>query len=117
MAEKRLVEFPLEGGGSIIVEVIEEVPGPRPAGRLEKIQKVQQTFEKALDKVRPIASALIDTFRNIGDPPDEIQVEFGLKMHTEAGAIIAATGVEANYKVMLTWRRERPDRAPSEGNR
>ena len=100
-----------------MVEVIEEVPGPRAAGRLDTPQKAQQTFEKALDKVRPIASALIDKFRNISDPPDEIQVEFGLKMNAEAGAIIAATGVEANYKVMLTWRQERPDRAPSEGNR
>jgi len=27
-------------------------------------------------------------------------------MNAEAGAVVAAAGVEANYKVTLTWRRE-----------
>ncbi len=31
---------------------------------------------------------------------------FGLKMNAEAGAVIASGGVEANYKVTLTWKRE-----------
>ena len=103
---KRLVEFPLEGGGSILVEVVEEeTPGVRPAARTDVPEKARQTFEAALDKVRPIASVLINKFRNISDPPDEVQVEFGLKMNAEAGAIVASTGVEANYRVMLTWKR------------
>jgi hypothetical protein len=44
--------------------------------------------------------------RALHDPPDEIEVEFGLKMSAEAGAVVAATGLEANYRVTLTWRRE-----------
>jgi hypothetical protein len=33
--------------------------------------------------------------------PDEVQVEFGLDLHAEVGAFIAA----ANFKTTITWRR------------
>ncbi|HHS97503.1 MAG TPA: hypothetical protein ENK08_06330 [Chloroflexi bacterium] len=104
---KRLIEFPLEDGGTILVEVeMPEGTGMVPAARGEVVQRAQQTFEAALEKVRPAAQAIIKKLRALHDPPDEIEVEFGLKMSAEAGAVIAATGVEANYKVTLTWKRE-----------
>jgi hypothetical protein len=33
--------------------------------------------------------------------PDEVQVEFGLDLHAEVGAFIAA----ANFKTAIAWRR------------
>ena len=106
---KRLVEFELEEGGTIFVEVdMPEEPGMVPAARGEVVQRAQQTFEAALEKIRPAAQAIIRKLRGLHDPPDEIEVEFGLKMSAEAGAMVAAAGVEANYKVTLTWRREEP---------
>ncbi len=104
---KRLVQFPLEDGGVIWVEVdVPEGPGMVPAARGEVVERAQETFEVALDRVRPAAQAIIGKLRALHDPPDEIQVEFGLKLSAEAGALIAATGAEANYKVTLTWKRE-----------
>jgi len=109
---KRLVEFPLEDGGSIWVEVeAPEEAGMVKAGRGVKgvSERARQTFEEALEKVRPAAQVIIQKFRDLSDSPDEIGVEFGLKMSAEAGAFVAAAGVEANYKVTLTWkRRETP---------
>ncbi|MFQ6102584.1 MAG: CU044_2847 family protein [Anaerolineae bacterium] len=103
---KRLVEFPLEDGGSILVEVEEaERPGMVPAAAAKGVpEKAQQTFEAALEKVRPAAAVIIKKLRALHDPPDEIEVEFGLKMSAEAGAFVAAAGAEANYKVTLTWK-------------
>ncbi len=105
---KHLVEFSLEDGGSILVEVEgPEMGGMVPVSRGEGVpEKARQSFEAALDKVRPAAQAIIKKLRSLHDPPDEIEVEFGLKMSAEAGALIAAAGVEANYKVTLTWKRE-----------
>lgn len=104
---KRLVEFPLEEGGTILVEVeMPEGAGMVPAARGEVAQRAQQTFEQALEKIRPAAQAIIKKLRALHDPPDEIEVEFGLKMSAEAGAVVAAAGVEANYKVTLMWKRE-----------
>jgi hypothetical protein len=107
---KRLIEFPLEGDGTILVEVDEPEPkgGVVQAGRPGEIAvRASQTFEAALERVRPVAAAIIAKLRCLGDPPDEVGVEFGLKLSAEAGAFIASAGTEANFKVKLTWEREK----------
>ncbi len=104
---KQWIEFPLEEGGVLVVEVeVPEGAGMVPATRgAETIQKARQTFEAALARLRPAAQAIIRQLRTLHDPPDEIEVEFGLKMHAEAGLVIAAASTEANYKVRLKWER------------
>ena len=85
-----------------------EGAGMVPAARGgDVVQRAGQTFEAALERVRPAAQAIIAKLRALHDPPDEIEVEFGIKMSAEAGAFVAAAGMEANYKVTLTWKRER----------
>ena len=105
---KRYVEFPLQDGGSVLVEVeeAETAGGPVRASRGTDLpEKAQLTFEQALARVRPAAEAIIGRLRDLDDPPDQVGVEFGIKLSGTAGAIIASAGVEANYKVTLTWKR------------
>ena len=106
---KQLVEFPLQDGGDILVQV--DVTGlegvvVKAASPGEIIEKAEQTFEEALDKIKPAAGTIIAKLRGLSDPPDEIEVAFGLALNAEVGAFIAAAGAEANYSVTLTWRRE-----------
>jgi len=42
-----------------------------------------------------------------------VQVEFGLDLHAEAGAFIAAASATANFKIAMTWRRTEPSSAMS----
>ena len=106
---KRLVEFPLEDGSTILVEVDEPESAGGTArvarGDNKTVAKANQTFEKALDKIKPTANAVISKLRDLTHSPDEITVEFGLKLSAEAGAVLAAAGIEANYKVTLTWKK------------
>ncbi|MGH2593214.1 MAG: hypothetical protein ACRDGG_06845 [Anaerolineae bacterium] len=55
---KRLIEFPLQAGGSVIVEVDEPAPeGVVRTGRPGEVaEKAKATFEEAFDKInrRPI---------------------------------------------------------------
>ena len=110
---KRLIEFPLEEGGSIVVEVDEPVPegGVVRAARPGEIAaKAGQTFEAALERIKPLAGTIIAKLRGLHDPPDEAVVEFGLKMSGQAGSVVVASvGAEAHYKVTLTWRREKKE--------
>jgi hypothetical protein len=103
---KKLVEFPLESGGSIIVEVDarsgEEgmIEAARPG---ELIQKASKTLEDALSKVTPAAEAIIKKLGDLAHKPDDIEIEFGLKLSAETDVIIASAAVEANYVVKLKW--------------
>ena len=102
---KRLIKFPLQDGGSVIVEVDEPTPEGviRAACPGEVVAKAKETLEDALDKIQPAAQAIIAKLRGLPDAPDEIGVEFGIKLSAQAGAFIASAGVEANYKVTLKW--------------
>ena len=88
---KRLIEFPLEGTDqTILVEVDEpETGGVVPASRVgDALAKAQTTFEEAMEKVKPAASAIIAKIRSLHDSPDEVQVQFGLNSARTAALLL-----------------------------
>jgi hypothetical protein len=106
---KRLVEFPLEDGGTTLIEVDEAEPegGIQRAARSDGlIQHADQTLESALERVKPAAEAILKRLTNLSERPDEIEIEFGLKLTAKAGAVIASGEVEANYTVKLKWAKK-----------
>ena len=104
---KRLIEYPLKDGSSIVVEVDEPVEGgvERVARPGEMIEKAKQNFETVLEMIKPTAAAIITTLRDLSESPDEIGVEFGIKLSAASGVVLASAGAEANYKVTLKWIR------------
>jgi Trypsin-co-occurring domain 1 len=105
---KRLIEYPLKDGSSVMVEVDEEARGGvvRRGATSDVAEKATQTFETALERIRPAAVELIAQFRNLREPPQIAVVEFGVKLSAEAGAFIASVATETNFMVTLTWRRD-----------
>ncbi len=105
---KKLLEFTMEDGSSIFVEVDEpeQLDGTRRVSRSGDLtQKAQISFEEALEKIKPVASSVIKKLKSLNEPADEVEVKFGLKMNAEAGVIIASASIEANYEVTLKWKR------------
>src|SRR5215218_1042095 len=109
-AMKRLVEFSSNSGEPILVEVEDiGLSGETRRGLSASalVERAQTSFEDALEKAGPMASSLVGKLRAIDDAaaPDEVQVEFGIVLSTEAGAVLAAASAGANYKVTMTWKR------------
>jgi hypothetical protein len=76
----QLVEFPLQDGGAILVQVDETAAGPVTRGLGDRrlvAEQAEQTFEQAIARVQPAAQALISRPRALADVPDEVGVEFG----------------------------------------
>jgi hypothetical protein len=104
---KRLVEFPIQDGEVILVEV-DDVEysdsttrrGLSPSGVTER---AKVSFEEALDQAQPVAAVLMDKLRSLG--PDEATIEFGMKLSADVGAILASASSEAHYKVTLKWQK------------
>ena len=113
---KRLIEFPLDGGGSMWVEVDEPegaggtVRAARDTGTPEKSRLY---FEQAVSKIRPATETVITTLRDLIQQPDEIEMQFGFSLHAEAGVVIAAASTDANYTVTLRWSRHEEEKKPS----
>ena len=104
------VEYPLEEGGSILVEVsIPESEGAliRVASAGDLTVKAATTFENALGSIRPLANAVVSKLQDLNYPPDEIGVEFGLSFRADGNAILTRVGADASFKVNLHWKREK----------
>jgi len=70
------------------------------------VERAQTSFEDALDKAQPIASGLISRMHSLSESPDEVQVEFGLSLSANAGAVlVAGASAGAHYKVTLKWNK------------
>lgn len=108
---KKFVEFTLENGESIVAEV----ESKEQEGGLEDValdgkaavEKAKQSFEYAMDKVKPIANAVFSRiYEGLTKPADEVGVEFAIKMNAEFGAVVADVGAEAQFRITLKWTRK-----------
>jgi hypothetical protein len=72
----------------------------------KKPAEATRTLDEALERVKPAADALLSKLRALAEPPDEMTVAFGVKLTATAGAVLASAGMEANYTVTMTWKRD-----------
>ncbi|MFJ7985802.1 CU044_2847 family protein [Streptomyces sp. NPDC096351] len=101
-----VVEVPL-GDGQDVVRVQVEEPdeavvrvgrGGRAAVRAE------ESLDRMLDVVRPVADAFVGRCRDMARQPDEATLEFGMSLSADAKILIAGSSATANFSVSLTWR-------------
>ena len=82
----------------------------RGPGRIpeELAEKSARALDSAMGTIRAMAHRVTETVKDIklAERPDEVTIEFGLKLDAEAGAYIAKAGTEAGFSVTLTWERK-----------
>jgi hypothetical protein len=107
---KRLVEFPLDQGGTVLIEIEEPTAGPVTRGvgkdRTALVEAADKSFEDATAAVTPAARSLLARLRAVDGPPDEIGIVFGVQLSAQTGAFIASVAAQANFTVSMTWRRQ-----------
>ncbi|MEU9266490.1 CU044_2847 family protein [Streptomyces sp. NPDC048251] len=102
-----LVRWRLDSGGEVIVEVPPDGPSISPVSRTGGlVESAGTSLSSALGNVRQAASDVLGQFRAMDVRPGTIEVEFGVKLTAEAGAIIAKTSAEGHLNVRLTWEND-----------
>ncbi|MFC7308619.1 CU044_2847 family protein [Streptomyces monticola] len=86
--------------------------GARLAARGNGPAQATRTFEDSLAGARAAAESALRVFRDGSLKPDGVEIEFGVKLTAEAGAVIAKTSVEGHLVVKLSWAPEHTPRAP-----
>ena len=117
----KYVEFPLDGGGSIVIESTEE-PARASTGFLRgedgghaEANKAEMSFDASVEAVRRSADLLVSKLRGLS--PDELTVAFALKASGELGGLaVAKGGSDSNFTVTLKWSKDpKPGDAPAAG--
>lgn len=106
-----LVEFTTDGGAAVVVEVDQHAPGARLVARGDNtLARAGRSFDEALVGIRSAAESALAVFRDGSLRPDTVELEFGVKITGEAGAVIAKSAVEGHLTVKLSWS---PDAGPA----
>ncbi|MEU6123671.1 CU044_2847 family protein [Streptomyces sp. NPDC047123] len=87
-----LVEFQQRGG---VRQVALNAP--------EAMAQSARAVDQAMETIRAMAERVRGTVARMDLRPDGVEVTFGIKFDTEAGAVIAKAGVEASVSVTLRW--------------
>lgn len=113
MTKSAIARFKLKDGTEVYVEVPEPSSGTaiEEAALGDEVYRVAGdvagSFEKALDKVKPVAEAVIDrVVSGLTTPADEVEVKFGFTLTTEAGALFCSLGGQATFEVTLKWQQK-----------
>lgn len=97
-----LLRFETESG-FVVVEVDAADPGFDRVAHAGVIAEARRRFETSLQDVRDAAGAALRVFRDGPLRPDGVEIEFGVRLTAEAGAVIAKTAMEGHFVVKLTW--------------
>ncbi|WNI21664.1 CU044_2847 family protein [Streptomyces sp. ITFR-16] len=99
-----LMEFTTDNGATVTVEVDRHVPGARLVARDgHAMARAGRTFDSALEGIRSAAESALAVFRDGTRKPDGVELEFGVKITSEAGAVIAKSALEGHLVVKLSW--------------
>lgn len=110
----RAIEFPLESGGSIVVDplgttALETVSRAR-------IERAAATLRQTLTPVANAASDMLGALSAMPRKPDEIEVRFGVALDTTVGAILATGTAGVHLEVTLRWSPGSDDENSSAAN-
>lgn len=97
-----VVRFELAEGSTALVEVDDDNLGIERVNRgRDGMIEAGHRLTEALGSVRDAARASREVLQTLS--PGHVELEFGVKLAGEAGAIIAKTAAEGHFTVTLTW--------------
>jgi hypothetical protein len=75
----------------------------------EKLTESLDAFEKALEVITAVAEGTVNKIKQFDQniAPDEFELQFGIKLSAEYGAVLAATSGEAQLSVKMTYKHEK----------
>jgi hypothetical protein len=105
----RLVTFSLNDGSSFVGEVDDVTQSPRTMrGGVPQeglVEASNKTLELALESVKLAAQTVVDRFRTLAKPPEELTLELGIRLSAETGAVIAKASTDASFTITMKWNR------------
>jgi len=72
----------------------------------ELVQSATTTFEEALANAFTAANSLVERAASLKTQPQELNIEFGLKISGEMDFFVISGDTEANFAIKIKWVRD-----------
>lgn len=110
--KKAIAQFTLADA----TEVFFEIPEPSEGEPEENVavgdevyKMAEGAFEKAIDKVGPVAGAVMSRIRQgLPDQPDEVEVKLGFNLTAGGGVVFSSVESGVSFEVTLKWVKNSP---------
>ena len=89
-------------GSALIVEF--DSGGYRQVGRDDLAERSAAAVAKAMASIRDMGDKVSATVRALEHRPSEVEVTFGIRFDSEAGALLARVAAGASLEVKLVWK-------------
>lgn len=100
-----LLAFTSEDGGGVVY--VEAADADRPVTRGgtigSNVIEAGQSLEQVVGRIGPIVQSMVAEIRRSAEWPDEVEVEFAVKISADSNLVIAKAGGEANFRIALRW--------------
>ena len=70
----------------------------------------KNAYDQTLKTIRGCADGVIDTIQSLEALPSTASIDFAIKIDPEAGAMIAKSASDAQFRVSLSWKQPEPDK-------
>jgi hypothetical protein len=102
---RQLVAFAVAGGQTVVAEVDDDGSGVERAGVGELVGRATARLDDAFEQVRTVAELTVSKLGGLAERPETVEVQFGIRLNAEAGAVLARTQAEGHLQITLTWTR------------
>ena len=100
--------FPAGDGTHVLIDVV-DAPSDDVARRglhpAEMTERAVATFDEMVTGLEAPVRSLLASLKNAAEGVDDVELHFGLRFRADAGAIISRVGGEANFEVVVHWKR------------
>ncbi|PSN18753.1 hypothetical protein C7271_10840 [filamentous cyanobacterium CCP5] len=70
----------------------------------ELATKSAQALGQAMGTIHALANRTAETIDRLPQKPAEFELEFGIKIDAEAGALVSKVGSEGNLRIKMVWK-------------
>jgi Trypsin-co-occurring domain 1 len=103
-------EFPTALGASVLVDQRSDELGVEAsfARKSDEGFRGDVSFTEAIESaIEPVAAGFLRAINQTDPRPDEVELQFGVRLHYRAGAIVSTDTEGSHFRVTLRWSAQR----------
>ena len=99
-----MTDFVPDPDAPILIEFVPAAGVREVSLRAPDLQKLSaDAMKSAMNTIYNTAREVTDTIGSLAAKPSRVEVQFGITLSAEAGALIAKGGANAAFNITLTW--------------
>ena len=110
----KYIETQTQDGSTIRIEV-KDTSKPTPgfttkaASNNVSGDETKDAYRQTLQIIQSCANDIIETIQKLHTPPSSASADFAVRIDAEAGAMVATSKDDAQFRISLSWKQAEPD--------